>query len=77
MISVLVLLVVNICALIVYIVKDHERQTMLENTVTEHLKWSESFRSDVNEMKLDIRELTVRFDYVATDIAQHRETEGP
>jgi hypothetical protein len=75
MISVLVLLVVNICALIVYIVKDHERQTMLENTVTDHLEWAEGFRGDVTEMKLDIRELTVRFDYVADDMTQHRETE--
>jgi len=75
LISVLVLLLVNAITLIVYIVKDHERQTMLENTVTDHLEWAEEFRRDVIEMKLDIRELTVRSELAGNDLVEHRETE--
>ena len=71
-ISVIVLLLVNMVALIVYIVRDHERQTMNEEQFKKHVTWSEGFEKEVNEMKLDIRELTVRSEYAASDIQQHR-----
>jgi len=74
-ITVVMLLLVNICALVVYIVKDHERQSIFEEALTSHLDWAQDFQADVNEMKLDIRELTVRFQYVEDQVIQHRETE--
>jgi len=74
-ITVIVLLVVNMIGLTTYIVRDHERQTMNERAFREHIEWSTEFAQDVNEMKLDVRELTVRFEYAATDLQQHRLTE--
>lgn len=74
-ITVIVLLVINMVGLTTYIVRDHVRQTMNEVEFTKHLTWSEGFAKDVTEMKLDIRELTVRSEYVAESVTQHRLTE--
>jgi hypothetical protein len=74
-ISVIVLLVVNLVGLTTYIVRDHERQTMNEQAFKDHIEWATEFAKDVTEMKLDIRELTVRSEYAASNIDQHRLTE--
>lgn len=74
-ITVIVLLIVNMVGLTTYIVRDHERQSMNEEAFRLHLLWATEFRADVLEMKLDIRELTVRSEYAAADIQQHRMTE--
>lgn len=75
LISALVLLLLQFIALVTYIVTDHTRQEMVEERFADHLTWAEEFKADVTEMKLDIRELTVRSELTANDIIEHRATE--
>lgn len=74
-ITMMVMLLVNMVALIVYIVKDHETQAQLQGNFEAHVEWSQSFAREVTEMKLDLREVKIRVEYISEDLESHRDTE--